>query len=151
MRRRFGSMPSALDDEMSDQFYRSSTQVGRRMEGPEIFYRANAVTKPANLRTTRSASVAIKKNISKSWHFFKSQKRVVRNHKNTTNSPQQHHKKPSRKHPFFTKPLQKHHSAPCKHFYGDLRHRCRCHHLPHSCDDARGNLRRRRSGSLHCA
>jgi hypothetical protein len=76
------------------------------MEGSEI-PAGRRREKPASLHTIRSASVAIKKNISKSWHFLRSQKRVVRNHKNTTNSPQQHHKKPSQKHPFLTKPPAK--------------------------------------------
>jgi hypothetical protein len=35
---------------------------------------------------------------------FDGEKRVSKNQRNTTNSPQKHHQKPSQKHPFFSKP-----------------------------------------------
>jgi hypothetical protein len=77
------------------------------------------VRRPANAGAIGSASVVIKKNILKSWHFLEAKKRVFKHHENTTNSPQKHHKKPSQKHPFFAKPPAKTHFRAPQTFSGN--------------------------------
>jgi hypothetical protein len=66
---------------------------------------------PPRAQQASGAHWELEKNIFKKWKILKAGRGVSKDHENTTNRPQKHHKKPSQNTHFSQKPPKKHTSG----------------------------------------